>query len=141
LTVTDNNNCTTSTTTFVSVVNPSLSVGGPDTLCLGDDFTPMLSSTEHTLQFIEPGSTPTVVPPNMKRVLKYPGPNVYTVTANPPYPCAAITKTFVVFAEELLVDFLTPPQKTCQNSLTATYTPTVTSNAPGPVSYTWMSKG
>lgn len=140
--VTDNNNCTSTGMSYVSVVQPALSVTSKSVLCAGDSLEWNFNSTEPVVYITEAnGTTHQVIPPAYPPIyLTPPGLHTFTVSAYPSAPCSAITKTFSVFVEQLTVTYVADTAISCTGSLALTYTANGTSNYSASIlSYAWLA--
>lgn len=142
LTVTDNNNCSASANTQVSISQPSINSTIPSTVCLNAPFT-------FSYQTNQPSSTwnfgvglPIVLTtstlgPTTFSTFIYNTPGTYTINLSAgSFPCiAAQTKT--IFVEQVVANFThTPPSFTCSPTFTAGYINQSSSNA---TSFTWTA--
>lgn len=143
----DNNFCSSTTTVYASAGAPYLNVPASTTMCIGDTIMPVVISSESSFIYTMPGRSPVVLNNNIlmyygnSDTLDYGGSYVFTVTVNPAFPCAAITKTFEIFSE-----YFTPhvtvsnPTSACQPSLILTVTAQSSVNTNTSINYSWTIK-
>ncbi|MDP3557318.1 MAG: PKD domain-containing protein [Bacteroidota bacterium] len=142
LTVTDNNNCSASAMTPVSVSQPTLSTTIPATVCLNTPFVVGFQTNQPFTIWNFGVSSPTALTngPGPTTSSIYPGytsPGTYTINISAgSFPCTAV-QTKTIFVEQVVANFThTPPSYTCSPTFTAAYINQSSSNA---VSYTWTA--
>lgn len=144
LTVTDNNNCSATANTQVSVSQPTLQTTIPGTVCVNAPFTIGFQTNQSTTlwNFGSP-STPTVLSTgpgpttNSLYTTGYSAPGIYTINISAgSFPCTAV-QTKTIYVEQVVANFtFTPPSLTCNPTFSASYINQSSSNA---VSYTWTT--
>ncbi|HQQ95110.1 MAG TPA: PKD domain-containing protein [Bacteroidia bacterium] len=169
LSATDNNNCTHSVSTNVSLVTPTLQVTTPSVLCVSSQMPPSpiwpyfnvtvstsqtttiwdMGANTPTFQFPNPNNPPplpTSITPNtifsysMQYAYTTPGPKILTISVNA--GTCVTTQTKTIFVEEISPAFATSPHiYTCSPSIVAHYTNFSVTNFTTPLSYTWTGQG
>lgn len=149
LTVTDNNQCSNSTSSIVTVASPSLSVNVPGTVCINQPFSATVQTTESSVNAYFPNtSSPSSNPtnPNGTTVINPLGsisiPGAATLTFDVPtgIGCPYLSVTKNIFIEEVIANFIpTPSVSTCHSFATITFSNTSTINSASSVSYSWTS--
>ena len=142
LTVTDNNNCTASAVTPVSVSQPTLATTIPSTVCLNTNFGFSFQSNQPVTIWnfgvaSNTALTTSTLGPTTFSTFIYNAPGIYTINISAGnFPCiAAQTKT--IFVEQVVANFThTPPSYTCSPTFTAGYINQSSANA---VSFTWTA--
>ena len=144
LTVTDNNNCSTSNTVNVTISQSSINVTVPSTVCLGAPYIYTVNSTPNafTVDYGDGSiipyaatSTPTVI--NTTNSHTYTAPGTYTAIYSTGFaPCiASVTKT--IHVQQVVANFTnTPPSFTCSPTFTLGYINQSSSNA---TTFTWVA--
>jgi gliding motility-associated-like protein len=144
LTVTDNNNCSTSNTVNVSISQSTINVTVPSTVCLGVPYNYTVNSIPNpfTVDYGDasiisytPASTPTVI--NTASSHNYAAPGTYTaIYSTGVAPCiASVTKT--IHVQQVIANFTnTPPAFTCSPTFTLGYINQSSSNA---TTFTWVA--
>lgn len=155
LTVTDNNNCSASTSTLVSLVSPSLAVTVPATVCItsqASTIPPHFSVTVNSSQAnttwqMGDGTTlvfpplPSAAPPgvaysNTIHTYSTPGVKIVTITASAGSCAATVTRQIMV--EEITPEFTsTPPGFACTQTVQAQYINQSTVNTSNAMTYLW----
>jgi len=147
--VTDNNNCSATASTAVSVTSPSLTAHVPSVVCIGEEIPITWSGTELTTSWSHVSlGTPTVlnnynpggtnndtIPP-----ITVPGLQTVTVTLNTSPGCAPIIQTYTTFVEQITASFVIPavtPQ--CSSLAVVTVTNLTTVNSGAALSFNWTS--
>ena len=135
LTVTDANGCSGGVTQIVSVGNPTATFTIPDTLCVGQAFTPENTSTSgNYIWTFGAGASPAVSTEAAPSVTFSASGNreIRLVVTSPNGQCTSeITRT--VFVQEVDPSFSTDPTFLCSEPYQFTYTP-ATPNA----TYSWL---
>ena len=147
--VTDNNNCSASASTAVSVTSPSLTAHIPSVVCIGEEIPVTWSGSELTTSWSHVStSSPTVlnnynpggtnndtIPP-----ITVPGLQTVTVVLNTAPGCAPIIQTYTTFVEQITASFVIPavtPQ--CSSLAVVTVTNLTTVNSGAALSFYWTS--
>ncbi len=144
LTVTDNNNCSATAITPVSVSQPTLQTTIPATVCLNTPFMVSFQTNQATTlwNFGSP-PTPTVLSTgagpttNSLYTPGYSAPGVYTINISAgSFPCTAV-QTKTIYVEQVVANFtFTPPSLTCSPTFSASY---LNQSSPNATSYTWTT--
>lgn len=161
LTATDNNNCSASTTTTISLLSPTVLATVPASVCIQSQMSFSPSVFSATVNANQPSSTwdmgdgnvvtfPIPLPPPMitpilipntaysSTIHSYtsPGLKTLTITVTAAQCVATITRT--IFVEEITPAFTTPlPHFTCNNSLVIPFANQTTVNSSSSLTYTW----
>lgn len=163
LTATDNNNCSNTGTTVVSLLSPTVNAIVPPTVCIAQQMpiTPLFPYFTATVQSSEPSTTwqmgdgntvvfpiplpPPLITPVLTPSAPYsatihtylvPGLKTLTITASVGACVATVTRT--IFVEEITPLFVpTSPSFTCSPTFTLGFANQTTVNTSNPLSYTW----
>lgn len=141
LTVTDNNNCSTTTVKNFAVNQPSITALIPSTICVNSNYTINANTNQSLVNWTFGNSTFTTTTANSTTVMNnYTAPGIYTVIAStipaPGTTCSA-SQTKTVYVQQVVANFTaTPPSFTCSPTFTAAYVNQSSSNA---VSFTWTA--
>lgn len=143
LTVTDNNSCSKTVTTPVTLIQPQVKVHHPDTVCLGSlaMFRDSSLATSSTWNFGD-ASPPygfNLTPPATSTLSHlYSSPGSYTVSVTATSGLCTQTKTFTVYVEKVTANFVaSAPSFTCSKTFPATFTSTSTNSSGGSLNYSW----
>ncbi len=141
LTVTDNNNCSKTATTQVSVSQPSVLATIPGTVCLGLPLVAIDNSNVFSTSwnFGDNSSGSVITSAASQTLHNYTSPGVYTINITASVPnttCQAVlTKTILV--EQVVANFTnTPPSFTCSPTFTAQY---INQSSPNATSFSWTA--
>ena len=146
LQVTDNNQCSGTGTTGVSVSGPSLTASLPGTICINSPLYGTVTSNQSSVQVnVQGSSISTLVPinPNLPTFVDtffiMTAPGIQTIELIVQVPgCPAYSITQTVFVEEITPNFVaSSPSITCQPSITTTYTNLSTINSSSSLTFTW----
>ncbi len=156
LTVTDNNNCSASTTTMVSLVSPSVTVTVPATVCIGNQASTIPPAFMATVNSSQPNTTwqmgdgtTLIFPPlpasaqpgqaysNTIHTYYTPGIKIVTITATAGSCVSSVTRQIMV--EEITPEFTsTPPSFACTRTLVTQYVNQSTVNTSNALSSNWQ---
>ncbi len=148
LKVTDNNNCSNTATTLVSVENPSLVVVPVKTICINSSFPLTINSNLSNITFTVKGMgqmTNTVIPGTPHYIdslttLSTPGFVSFTVSVSAGSSCIPLVVIDSVFVEHVVPSFTaTPLSSSCMSPMLATYVSQSSVNNTSSLSYTWSS--
>lgn len=144
LTGTDNNGCSSTASTQVSVVQPTVSAVIPGTVCIGAPFNVTVQSNQiNTFWNMGDNSSEQFqvpVSPTTGTVHIYNTPGQHTISITVQSGQCSATQTYTTFVQQILPEFTgLPPFTSCNYSMSATYSNQTTSNIPGSLSYTWAT--
>ncbi len=141
LTVTDNNNCSSTVTTPVSVSQPSIAATIPATVCLNTAFPFSYQTNQPFSTWYFGVGTPTGLATSSAAttfsMFTYSTPGLYTINISAGSgPCMTV-QTKTIFVEQVIANFThTPASFTCSPTFTASYINLSSSNA---TSFTWTA--
>ena len=148
VTVSDNNNCSSTQSIPVTVANPSLTATIPQTVCLNAFIQATVQTSQASVNFLLstsvtatnytliPGSS-TIIP-NVG-VFGVCGPNTITVSVQSSPNCPVVNLVKQVFVECVSPNFTcTPPGSTCGPSMAITYSNTSFVNNGSTLTFTWV---
>lgn len=148
LTVTDNNQCTGTTSSLVTVSAPYITALFPGTVCIGSPVPSTITTnqTSATVAVLSTTINTVVSVPNQVVVIDTtfflftPGLNTVVVTVQPPN-CQSFSVSQVIFVEQVTASFSwAPPYATCQSTMSNTYTNlSVTNCSTCSLSFTWQA--
>jgi len=126
--VTDNNNCSGTNSVVVSLLQPSVTVRIPDTVCYGQKFIVRdTSKATYTYWNFGDGSPGEYNFPNDTIMHQYLSPGNHTITITATTGSCQSSKTFVIYVQQVVANFVgTPPSLSCYNPYVANYINTST---------------
>lgn len=131
LTCTDNNSCSNTISTLVSLVQPKVKVKMPDTVCWKQYFIVKDTSAATFTSWNWGDGTPSIsnVPPDTV-MHHYLAPGNYTITVTAFTGGCQQVKTFPIYVQQVVANFVgTPPAFSCQKTMTVSYINTSSANA------------
>lgn len=146
--LTDNNKCSNSGTVAVSILNPSLAVTIPGTVCLNLPVPATVQTSQAGAFFDIQNEGQFYFPTNQNAstvidticFFSTPGTHTINISVQGGAGCAPTIVQNTVFVEEVLPSFtMTPPHISCTPSMAITYVNLSTNNTGLPMNYTWTA--
>jgi gliding motility-associated-like protein len=146
---TDNNQCSSSTSTFVTVAPPYMTAIVPPTVCINAPVPATIHTSYSTATFVITNSASPIttvvnqgVPTVIDTVCIFTSPGLTTMTINVPtgLGCPVLSSLIPIFVEEIIANFIpTPSVSTCASLATITFSNTSSVNNSSSLTYNWTS--